>query len=87
MLTLLYGPTLTSIYDDWENHSFDNMHLHWQTYISAFQYAVSVYQSFSWKEQVSFHFMAAVIVVSHFGAQESKVCHCFHFFPHLFAMK
>ena len=22
-----------------------------------------------------------------FGAQENKVCHCFHFFPYLFAMK
>ena len=22
-----------------------------------------------------------------FGAQENKICHCFHFFPHLFAMK
>ena len=22
-----------------------------------------------------------------FGAQENKVCHCFHFYPHLFALK
>ena len=34
-----------------------------------------------------FNFMAAVIVHSDFGAQENKVCHCFHFFPYLFAMK
>ena len=33
------------------------------------------------KDQVSFNFMAAVIVCSDFGAQESKVCHCFHCFP------
>ena len=33
------------------------------------------------KEQTSFNFMAAVTVCSDFGAQESKVCHCFHFFP------
>ena len=35
----------------------------------------------------SFNFMAAVTVYSDFGAQENKICHCFHFFPHLFAMK
>ena len=27
MLSLLYGPTLTSIHDYWRNHSFDYMHL------------------------------------------------------------
>ena len=30
------------------------------------------------------HFMAVVTVCSDFGAQENKVCHCFHY---LFAMK
>ena len=25
--------------------------------------------------------MAAVTVCSDFGAQENKICHCFHFFP------
>ena len=25
MLSLLYGPTLTSIHDYWKNNSFDNM--------------------------------------------------------------
>ena len=28
-----------------------------------------------------FNFMAAVTVCSDFGAQENKVCHCFHCFP------
>ena len=36
---------------------------------------------FSSKEQASFNFMAVVTVCSDFGAQENKVCHCFHFFP------
>ena len=31
--------------------------------------------------QASFNFMAAVTIYSDFGAQENKVCHCFHFFP------
>ena len=34
---------------------------------------------FSSKEQVSFNFMATVTVLSDFGAQENKVCHCFYF--------
>ena len=33
------------------------------------------------KEQVSFNFMASVNVHSDLGAQESKICHCFHFSP------
>ena len=37
--------------------------------------------SISSKEQESFNFMAAVTVCSDFGAQENKVCHCFHCFP------
>ena len=30
---------------------------------------------------MSFYFVAAVIVCSDLGAQESKICHCFHFPP------
>ena len=40
-----------------------------------------VCHSFSSKEQVSFNFMAAVTIWNDFGAQENKVCHCFHCFP------
>ena len=36
---------------------------------------------FSFKEQVSFNFVAEVTVHSDFGAQENKVCHSFHFSP------
>ena len=36
--------------------------------------------AFLFKEQVSFNFMAAVTILSDFGAQEDKICHCFHFF-------
>ena len=34
-LRLLYGPTLTSIYDYWKNHSFDYTDLCWQNDISS----------------------------------------------------
>ena len=33
------------------------------------------------KQKASFNFMAAVTIHSDFGAQENKICHCFHFFP------
>ena len=33
------------------------------------------------KCQVSFNFMAAVTICIDFGAQENKICHCFHFSP------
>ena len=37
MFSLLYSPTLTSIYDYWKNpYSFDYMNLCWQSNVSAF---------------------------------------------------
>ena len=36
VLSLLYGPALTSIYDYGKNHSFDCMDLCWQSNVSAF---------------------------------------------------
>ena len=39
------------------------------------------FYSFPSKEQVSYNFMAAVTIHSDFGAQENKVCHCFHCVP------
>ena len=35
-LSLLYGPTLTSIHDYWKNHSFAYTDLCWQSNVSAF---------------------------------------------------
>ena len=50
-----------------------------QTRLSDFHFQVG--HSFSSEEQVSFNFMAAITICSDFGAQENKVCHCFHCFP------
>ena len=36
VLSLLYGPTLTSIYDYWKNHSFNYSDRCWQSDVSAF---------------------------------------------------
>ena len=86
MLSLFYGPTLTSVHDYWKNYSSDYMDLCQQSDVSAFEYTVEVCHSYSSKEKVSFNFMAAVTVGSDFGAQENKVGH-FPFAPRLFAMK
>ena len=68
---------LTSIHDYWKNHSFVYTDICWQSGISA----ILVCHSFSCKEQASFNFVTAVTIHSDFGAQENKICHCFHFFP------
>ena len=44
------------------------------------QYLGLSYIFFPPKGKVSFDFMAAVTTSWDFGAQENKVCHCFHFF-------
>ena len=40
VLSLLYGPTLTSVHDHWKNHTFDYMDLCWQSNVSGFSYTV-----------------------------------------------
>ena len=49
-LSLLYGPTLTSVHDYWKNHSFDYTDLCWQSDVSAFIYTLYVCHSFPSKE-------------------------------------
>ena len=39
-LSLLYDPTLTSIYEYWKNHSFNYTDLCWQSNVPGFSYAV-----------------------------------------------
>ena len=39
-VSFLHSPTLTSIHDQWKNHSFDETDLWWQSNVSAFKYAV-----------------------------------------------
>ena len=48
--------------------------------ISLFLRQGLVCHSFPSKEQTSFNFIA-VTICSDFGAQENKICHCFHFSP------
>ena len=39
------------------------------------------------REQASFNFISAGTICSDFEAPKKKVSHCFHCYPHLFAMK
>ena len=73
--SLLYDPTLITIQNYWENYSFDSM--------DFFQYTVVVCHSFSFKDQTSFNFMAAVIICSDFGAKEGSLP-LFPLFSHVF---
>ena len=68
------------VHDYWKNHSFDYMDLCWWSDASASN-TVYICHSFSSKEQESFNFVAEVTIHSDFGAQENKICHCFHFSP------
>ena len=81
MISLLNGPSLTSIHDCWKNHSFDQIDLCWQSNISAFSYTVQFLSQLSSKKQASFTFVAEVTICSDFGAQENKISYCFQCFP------
>ena len=49
--------------------------------------ALSRFVKFLSKKHESFNFKAVVHVCSDFGDQENEICHCFHFFLHLFDVK
>ena len=72
---------LTSMHDYWKNHSFNYTDLCQQCLCFLFLIHCLDCQRFSSKEQVAFNSVAVVTVYRDFGAQENKICHCFHFFP------
>ena len=89
-LSFFYSPTLTSIHDYWKTIGLTRWTFVGKV-MSAFEYAVKVSHSFSYKEKVSFHwkslnFMAAVTIFSDFGAQENSLS-LLPLFLHLFAME
>ena len=84
-LCLLYGPAITTIHDHSRDHNLDYTDLCRQSHVSAFQHQVC--HRFPAKKQSSSDFMAAVTICSDFRAQENRVCHCFHCFFRLHAMK
>ena len=79
--TLSYGPDCTSVHDYWKTIAV-TLQTSVAKWGSAFNTLCRFFIAFlPSKEQVSFNFVAAVKVHNDSGAQENKICHCFHFFP------
>ena len=75
-LSLLYGPTLTSVRDYWKNHSSDYPDFFFDKVTALLFNTLSGFViAFLPKEQASFNFVAAVTIHSDFGTQENKICH------------
>ena len=80
-LSLLYGPTLTSIHDYWKNHSSDYTVLCQQSDVSAFNMLSRFVIAFLPRNK---HLLISWLwspIHSDLGAQENKICYCFQFFP------
>ena len=80
VLSLPYGPALTHTWLQ------EKPQLWLYTSLSAkwclcFLICCQVCHSFLSKGQVSSNFMTAITICSDLGAQENKICHCFHFSP------
>ena len=80
-LRLLYSPTLTSIHNSGKAIAWTRRTFVGKVMSLLFNKLSRFVIAFFSKEQVSFNFLATVTICSDFGAQENKVCHCFHFYP------
>ena len=81
-LSLLYGPTLTFIHDYWKNCRFDYMDLCEKKVMSLLFNMLSKFViAFLSRSKHLLISWLAVTIHSDFGAQDNKVCHCFHCFP------
>ena len=64
-----------------ENHSLGSMDLYWQRLMSLlFNMLCRFVVAFLPRGKV-FICVAMITICSNFGAQENKICHCFHCFP------
>ena len=79
-LSFLYGSTITAIHNYWKNHSFDYMAFVGKGMSLLFN-TLSRFVTAFLPRRVFFNFMAAVTIQSDSGAQENKICYCFHFPP------
>ena len=83
VLCLLYYPYLTTVLDQWENHSLDDTNLCWQRNVSTCQHTDKVCYSFPAEKQLSSGLMCAVTIHSDFRTQEEEICH-YVFSPSIF---
>ena len=81
-LSLLYGPTPISILDYWNTIALTiQIFVGKVTYLLFNMLSRFVIALLPRSKHFFFNFMASVTVWSDFGAQENKLCHCFHCFP------
>ena len=82
MLSLLYGPVLTMYMTTGETIALNIWTFVGKLMSMLFNVLSRFFIAFFFpKEQASFNSVVAVTVHSDFGAQENKICHCFHFSP------
>ena len=80
VLSLPYGPTLTSIRDHWKNRSFDYMDVCWQRHVFAFNTLsrfVIVFLPRSKRLLISWLQSLSTVILE----PKKIVCCCFHFIP------
>ena len=78
-LGLLYGPTLTSLHDYWENHSFDI----WTFVSQVMSLLFNTLSGFviALLPRSKCLLISRVQSLSTVILEPRKICHCFHFFP------
>ena len=79
VLSLLYGPYLTSVHDYWKTVDLTNEPCQ-QSDVSVFFNPLSRFVIAFLPRASVFNFMTSVIIHRDFRAQENEACHCFHFF-------
>ena len=79
--------TLISLHDYWKHRSFDYIDLSWQRDVLLFNVLSRFVTAFlpRSKHLLISRLQSPSPVI--FGAQENKICLCFHIFPRIFAMK
>ena len=81
-LSLTLSPlTIQLFHSYWKNHSFDYMDPCQQSMSLLLHILSRFIIAFLPKSKLFLNFMAAVTILCDFGAQENKICHCFHFSP------
>ena len=80
VLSLLYGPTLTSIHDHWKTIALTRWTFVGKVMSLLFNMLSRLVIAFLPRGKCP-NCMVAVTICSDFGAQENEVSHCFHYFP------
>ena len=76
-----YGPTLTSIHDYWKNYSFGYTDPVGKVVSLLFNTLSRFVTAFLSRNKHPLISWAIVTICGDFGAQENKICVCFHFSP------